>query len=519
MRVIIKCILILLHFTLLSQTRISLPPATINFAELSQVEKPELKKLKKSDRFKDKRVKEVKKQLKKNTSFSNEEIEQYATMVRSLDSTEIVAFQEQLEEVVGEQNGGSEVEKWKNEAGQIKNDSSFFKTKLAAIKDRTSNQLLDSISTIGQENGVSQHHIDSLARLKKYSRVKKDSLVTTGEEDSIAVANDNTNEQLISSDSLSKRDSVHVVNESNEGLGQQMKEHQPYASDLDSISNTLLDSASVANFVKNKAQMGIDTTNLNVMPLMDSLGAAIPLEAFQNDSIAKVALENKVEAFMESFALERASAQGLSLPTELANEAPTVQEFIPSLEQFDYIKPEIPTEKLMDAVVAQEKEKRLDQLKSEVLPSLEKNDSLQKEVKWIKKWQLGGSLSYKPEDKLVELTPTIAYGVIDKVSVGCGYSTVILLDRSVAIEKQTAYRLFVDYTLFRSFFLHGESEWKEQIVPESPPIKERSTLLGLGRTFQYKSISTNVLALYNLNAPNAIDNRRFSFRFALNFNP
>lgn len=459
MRLLAFCVFLVAAISSFSQTRIAPPAAKINLAELSSLDPKKKKDLKLSDRFKDKKTKLINKKLKKHTGLDRNELEGYRVMVRGLDSLQMEQLDEKLDQVIASQN------------------ETYARNRARVKKERKKAQEWNSQRKKYQKDSLSMdsREISSLA-----------AYATTQVKDTItSYASDRYNVELdsLSKNSLNRSDLIGLASA---------------ASGVDST------------YVENKisSQINLDTAHIS------------EIRALSKSDSARESSYNQVEAFMESFAKERIKSQDLGLTESLEAEIPTVQHFIPELEKFDYQKPKIPEEKLTEALIQQQKEKQKDRLKESVLPKLSKGeDSMEKEVKWIEKWRIGGFVEYKPEGNLIELTPTLAYGIMEKLYIGVGYSTTIMLEKNDELDRQTAYRAFLDYLLVSSFYLHAESEWKQQQRMEQASLSERSTLLGLGRNFTYKSVSTSVLALYNLSAPNSIDARRFSVRFAVNFNP
>jgi len=422
-RVIIWLFLFSVGFWSVSQTKISMPPAKMSFEELAKTTPKNRKQLKKDDRLRNKKWKEVKKKLQKNTNLKKREIDRYSVMIKGLDSAELESFDDRLTDVITSQD------------------------------------------------------ISKGKRLSKTRQVKLDKKQWQAYKKSLEKG------KLSFGDSLHD-DTIHF----------QVKDIP------------LLDSLVVPDELPNGFRFTIPDTLQDIDVSSSRIDSSFSWQ------------ENDVEAFLESFAKQRAMKQGLLLP-ESRTPTTQVKNFIPDLEKLNYEKPKISEKQLSEAILDQQKERRKEELKRSFLDTPNDSDQKQRKVNWVDRWQIGGFIEYKPEKRLIELTPTLTYGLGKKFLIGVGYSTVIPLQNDDEIEKQIAYRAFADYIFYRSFFLHLESEWKERRQAEAATVKEQNTYLGLGRIFTFKKISTNILWLYNLSAPNEIETRRFSVRFAINFNP
>ena len=457
-----------------AQTRIAPPAAKINLVEVGQMNKANVKKFKQLDRFKSKKARVVSRQLKKHTGFSKEQIDGYTIMVKGLDSMALEDFQRELDNVIAQQESG-----YAQDYARVKRE----KERIEELEQEKSRQWEATRSA----------EFDAASLRTETPGLRK--VVWTSVTDSATFL-------------------------MNERLG------TPFA--MDSTKKVTMDSSAIMAAIAEQGKFNIDSSYLTkgqtFLKQAESLenqlrGDRIGIPATPADSVVMERVENGVESFLQSFAQSQVELQELGLTSIETPQAPSVQHFIPELEKFDYVKPKIPDEELTKALLEQEKQKKKDQLKAAVVPKLQKGDVEEREVSWIERLKIGGFVEYRPESELIEVTPTLAYGVMDKLLFGVGYSTVILLKKSSEIDRQIAYRTYLDYLLIKSFFLHLESEWKSQERPEMATLRERSTLLGIGREFGYKSFSTSVLGLFNFNAPNTIDTRRFSVRFALNFNP
>ncbi|MEM0941024.1 MAG: hypothetical protein AAF600_11360 [Bacteroidota bacterium] len=460
MRLLIIIILIIISVSGIAQTWISPPLAKINLAELSEIDPEKKKNLKLKDRFKDKKTRSIEKKLKKYTGFEKRKIRKYKVMFRSLDSLEMEQLEEDLERIIENQNQRNKIVNTSIKE-EKKRARKWKQVKTEYIEDSTS---LKSDQFRARKTTANIQLFDTLSSLfgKEYELKLDDQKIVL---DSSAF------------DSIS------------------MAKQKP-----------IIDSSYL---VGNPApKLDLDTGLVNY--------SHITKKSPLNDTLQEENL-NDVEIFMESFIQKRIKNQDLSVLT-VEDQTPTIQQFIPELEKFDYQKPNIPKEKITKAIIRQEKEKQKDQLKDALLPKFQNDEDVNRTIDWANKWKIGGYVEYKPENDIIEMTPTLAYGINEKLSLGIGYTTTILLKKDQEIDRQNAYRTYLDYALIHSFFLHIESEWKEQKKLEQATVKERSTLFGLGRTFTYKAISTSVLGLFNFNAPNAIDTRKFSLRFAINFN-
>ena len=432
--------LILTTLAALGQTKITPPPAKIQFSELSSLKKNKNKEFKLQDKYKQDKIKGITKILKSHTEFDKYQIDQFTTMIKGLDSASLEDFDKNLTQIASNQD--ERVEQY---------DQKYKKTKRR--KDEANVQK-DKVKNIKEQK-------------RRYKRAVRDSLGTKIDTKDILLE--------VGKDTLSSYAS----------------EALDYDLDFDSLSSYSLDSL-------------LYSGNLYDSILLDTAGY--------------LPAQSEVEKFLDAFAKKEAKRNGLFLPED---NTPTTQvkNYIPELEKFNYVKPEIPPEKLSKALIEQQKERRADELKKSITGQFDSEEEASIKQSFVQRWRIGGYIEYKANVKVLELTPTLAYGLNEKFTVGVGYSTSIPFGDENTVNRQVAYRTFLDYLFYRSFYLHIESEWKEQQREEMPAVNERSTYLGIGRNIRYKKISTSVLALYNFNAPNKIETRRFSVRFAINFHP
>jgi len=425
-----------------AQTRVSPPPAKIEFSELGKINKKRVMEIRIKDKYKLDKLDAIEKTIRKNTGLDRDEIKRYKAIASNLDSLELEDFQQGLEESVVSKNLKlvEKVDQGKKQREKIKNhreNLDEYKEQYTGYKNN-----LSAVSTNHQKN--------KQQKLSVYAQLGKAEL---------------------------------------EALKQEGK----------SLLNDTLSSY----------------TNGYQIPNLDST-YTFSLDSMAKDSALKTSVHNEMEAYLEKYAKEKFGEEDLLFLDAYEEPQTIVKEYVPKVEKFNYKKPEIPDKKLAEAMVEKEKKRKRESLEKLIVDN---QDESLKNQKWINRWVIGGYVEYNPNIHSVELTPTLAYGVNKRFSMGVGYGTMIGLDKENEIDKFNLYRVFGTYVLIRSFFLHLESEWIEQRRKEEALLKARSTYIGLGRTFRYRQLSTNMLFLYNFSAPTVLDAQRFSVRFALNFNP
>ena len=405
-----------------AQTKIAIPPTTIEFSKIGQKSgKTERKQLKVRDRIKNKKEKELKSFLQKNTDLENEEVDKYLMVISSLDSARSNEVQQDLY-ALGESRA-QDHEKYKNQAHGIK---------------------------------------------RSRSKYKRDSL--------------NSN---------------------------RLKEKIPSRDEL-----------KMNQFVWQLDSTAFDST-LSALDIPSPDSSVVTTDyAFVKDSISRSNIDDltaneRIKSKLESVVQEEIGAQELGAYEGTGPLVAPVKQYISGLEKFNFEKPQIPKEKLGVALMENQKQRKLDELKNGLLPNVNKSQSY--ETDFIRRFEIGGYFQYDPSRNRINLTPTISYCLTEKLRLGIGYNTSIALDKNDSLATAKGYRIFTDYEILGSYFLHLESEWQEQNDPnlESGKIRQRNTYLGIGRSIQYKFVRSSVLVLYNFNAPSEFQNKKFTIRLGL----
>lgn len=419
------------------QTKIAMPAAKVNFNELGK--KKNYKQKFKAERLKNKvrseEVRKMKKVMRKHTSLPKESVNNYASLITSLDSGEFLAFKNQFN-AIQDQYNIPEVD--------YKNEYDKFDAEKAA---------------------------KTVLANEKYQPLKPDDFPSVPDTSAFeSIRSIHTIQQKLTKDSL----------------------------DLNSSMN-----------------------EFKSFPGIDSSAIQLPYDLKSTDSIfnqsGKGFSNEEMEGFLSSFVEERVALQKLeTFASPAESMVSPVKQYIPGLEKFNYKKPEIPEEKLTEALLEQQKERKLEELKQSI--GLKSEDQTEKR-KVIERFEIGGYFQYQPAPERIELTPTLAYGISRKLAAGVGYNTSIPLQKDNEATRVKGYRVFLDYTFFKSYFAHTESEWLQQksLLTEGDSLYERNIFLGLGKSIKYKKIKTSVLALYNFSAPNTFQTKKFTVRMGLTF--
>lgn len=283
------------------------------------------------------------------------------------------------------------------------------------------------------------------------------------------------------------------------------------ANDFDSIT-TLNDSL----LLNDKYRYLLDSQNvdsilINRIP-RDSSNINSVTNAIDSVSIDSMSVEeNPISNYLQKIVEEKINANyDLPVP-EFDSYSSSVKQYIPELEKFNFEKPTIPDEQLLDALV----KKQIDEKKQKLKGLLSSEEAPEEKRSLKERVIIGGYLQYIPDPQGIEITPSIALKVRERWRFGLGYTASISLTSDKT--KRSALRGFVEYDLLRGYYVHLESEWMEEKSSEKPTIDQRSTYLGLGKSVQFKSVQSNIQFLYNFDAPNAIQNQRVVVRFGINF--
>lgn len=243
--------------------------------------------------------------------------------------------------------------------------------------------------------------------------------------------------------------------------------------------------------------------------------AADSISQFNIQSSMDSTIETRIKQRLESLVQEKISAESYEdLASPIEEPQTQMQHYVSSLETFNYKKPEIPRDKLSKALFEQYKERG----KQELLNNLKLNtaENQQKDSSPLARFAIGGYARYDANRKSIELTPVLTYSPHTKLNFGLGYQTYIPLTKDDSL-KTRGVRVFSQYTFYKNYYLHGESEWSRQIIKgeTNSEIKERSTYVGIGRNFKYKFITSSITALYNFNAPSEIHQKKFTLRVGI----
>lgn len=472
-------LLMLLTAATFAQTKIAPPPMKLEFNQLSKKEnKSHLKERRLTEKVKSGKVNDIKKYLKQNTDLQKKQLEKYVVVASGLDESQLDELKTNLKEIK-----------------EIQSKASVEKSRSRDIKRNLSKTKRDSLKS------------KKIGELRLYGTERVDTTIKSVDLDSIQ--SDSTYFKSTVVEEWRNRESA---------LAEEHKEQSGIFEDESALDSTLLGEGRmlVVAEVENKTSLNADSLKImlsdSLSPFDLSKAASIDSSYFDVDEL----VNTKLKAYMEGFLSEKVSLQQLESITPLASEATSsVKHYIPDLETLDYDQPEIPVEKLKEAVALVQKENKKEEVKD--LLSF-KNGETSQEMNLTDRMEVGGFLEYKPQLNRIELTPSFSFGLNKKFSIGIGYQAVIKLSKKDSANTTTAYRSFLDYKFYKSYFLHTELEWVEaKTSSEIAPLKERNFYLGLGKSFQYKFIKTSVLVLYNFNAPSDLRTKPFTIRFAINF--
>jgi hypothetical protein len=416
-----------------AQTKISIPPAKVEFSSLSSIkpDKLKVKKLKNAEKQKKEKLRRIQKEMKEKGKLPKDSINFYKNVLNGLSTQELDNVLEDLEEI----------------------DIDLYTENLEVVQT----EIVDNKERI-------KNLYDSLAFDEVYGIGEQTEWLKSQLPDSFN----------INVDTLSKEEIYRILQERTEKL----------PLDTARLSEIFSDSLFWDSDLLKYDSLGFDTMNVE---------------------------SNPVSEYFENFINEKIHSD-YDLPlTPFSDGASPVKQFIPSLEGFNFKKPEIPSEKLFEALAQKELEEKKQWL-TQVLSSDEKPE----EKRTMKeRFQIGGYFQYIPSPQSIELTPSLAYKVTDKWRLGIGYTSRIELTSSES--RRFSYRTFTEYDLSIGYYLHLESEWISEEMKETLQKKERVTYLGLGKSLKYKFLQSDIQFLYNFNAPNQLQSQRFVFRFGINF--
>lgn len=478
--------LVMLTFTTFAQTKIAPPPVKLDFGDLSKKGNKDLMRRKKlSERVRSGKVSEIKKYLKKNTDLSKEQLEKYVVTFSGLDTTELVSFKSDLQKIKEEQQEiASRKEKYDENTKATR--VMLTDTKEQVHRDSLQNRIVTNVRTLNLP-------ADSLGFHANTSDL------------------DSTYLKDLAADELDlQKKRVAKKHNELEGLPE----------DMSTLDTTIVYRGKERALSELDKETGLPFSNIPMSQLSsDSLSAIELAKAANVDSSyfdVDELINVKLKGYMEKFVSEKVSLQQFESMIPLGEEiTSSVKHYIPDLEELNYSKPKIPTEKLKSAMVLMQKERKKEEIK-DLLKF--KNEDTSQEKKLTDRFEIGGFLEFKPQLKRIELTPSLSFGLNKVFSLGLGYQTVIRLSKSDSASTSTAFRSFIDFKFYKSYFLHSELEWAEtKANSEAAPQNERNFYLGLGKSFRYKFIKTSVLALYNFNAPSNLRTKPFTIRFEINF--
>lgn len=481
-----------------AQTKIAMPATKVEFTELGKKRnKKKLKELKLKDKVRAKQAKEVSRYVKKNTDLSASELGKYKQVLSALDSSELSSFKEelmQLEELEEAKEVQSRIVQKREELNANKEEFENHRVKARESREKLKDWEKDSLNWRGVRDHmkVDSTHIPDRSALDSLARpLDKEGYLQKKEE------------------YLSKMEVYEVT-------GHQVNDSTIKEAVKDTLSNT----AYGVQLQKKRAEFNAKKGAIDQKLISRKQEAKSYRDTIVNMNAEKLSKNDQIKNKLKLLVEKRVQKQGLALysgaaPTETVTTP--VKQYIPKLEKFDHQKPEIPDKELAKALVESEKKKRLDDLKNSVIPD-KKQDSL-KQVHFYDKLTIGGYFEYIPAPERIDITPSLAYGFTRKLSFGAGYNLSLPLGKNKEGGRVDGFRTFVDYVFYRSIYLHAESEWLRQASStEGEPIhRERNTYVGLGKQFHYKFLQSNVLVLYNFNAPSLLHSQPVSFRFGISY--
>lgn len=231
------------------------------------------------------------------------------------------------------------------------------------------------------------------------------------------------------------------------------------------------------------------------------------------DSMIMQSMESRISQYMNK-ATQSKLEGGIDLNPPTPEPVSQVKQYIPSLEKFNYKKPKIPEDKLAEAIVKTEIERK----KDELIPFRKGSEVKQKGRKQRQRIKIGGYAQYNAPTRSIEVTPSLGILLTDKWLIGGGFVTNIPLRKDSVNTRQRGYRAYMEYTIINGFYVHLESEWMTRKQNERPTIRQRSTYLGIGKNLGVGKLSSDILVLYNFSTPNALEQKQLTIRFGINFN-
>ncbi|MEO1254185.1 MAG: hypothetical protein AAFY41_04735 [Bacteroidota bacterium] len=434
--------------SLSAQTRIAVPTTTVQFDDLTMLEKKKNKnEFKKYQRTKKRNIKKLRNSIRKNTELEKDELQRYTSVFQGLDTASINKLQNEIDHL--KQSDYPNLTKRETKA-------------LARVESANATDIsMDGLTHKGlykPDSSILHNYYDGYS-----AKDRKKSFWPMSRLDSSQI-----NYQNYIVDSIYNHEKV----------------------DKENIVSSLQKTNEVdSSFIQTDSSLILSNTTVS----------------------------NRIEKHLDAYVkkqvdLNNASFGGLDNP--YASTEQQVKQYIPDLEKFDYQKPTIPKEKLDEAIVQQYKERKVDELKKEL--ALKDAEKFESEHKGLSKFAIGGYARYDAAKESIELTPTLAYRLNKRISLGIGYQTNVSFNGSDSLNTR-GIRAFSEYVFLDTYFVHVESEWLKRNVQgeSSSAIKERNSYIGLGKNFKYKFFTTSVLALYNFNAPSQLVNRKFSIRIGL----
>lgn len=463
-----------------AQTKIAIPPAKVDLAKLNRYQlKDAEKSWKTKDKWKGKKVKELRRFVKKHTKLSAVELENYTTVIGGLDSAELSSFHHQL---------------------------LALQDSVSYDPDNRIKEQAKSVSKIDEEALItaSEQHMEESADFAKMKQAAAEIKQVRAAADSLRHTSDSTflastrntlraassqplDSSAFTKDSLQARYDVNIALDSAHRL-------QPS-----------LDSAFLGNAFAQQ-QDKLATKAPSKWPVED-------YEAYQGalsqDSLLSAAIEQKLTQLVE----KKTKGLGLEDVSQYTPKTTTAQ-YIPSLENFDFKKPELPEEKVASAMLAAKKDRKVKELQKSL--GLREVDEEEKKS-FSDRLELGGFVEYKPSERLLDITPLLTYGISDRLNVGVGYYTSTPIGKGNDQIPVKGWRVFTELLIYKSFYLHGESEWLRSVErhENNRQIRERNTYIGLGKRISYGKMTSSILLLYNFAAPTYLQPQQFSIRFGI----
>lgn len=146
----------------------------------------------------------------------------------------------------------------------------------------------------------------------------------------------------------------------------------------------------------------------------------------------------------------------------------------------------------------------------------------------IQRFSLSGYIQIAQYDPLlIDYSPNISFAITGRTRIGTGATGRVKFGNGPDDDKDLfGYRGFLEYDLFKNFYLHGEYERTGLIVKDLMSEVERRQwsdrwLLGLGMDIKLPSIlKGTLLVLYNFesNLANSPNPRRFQIRYGVKLN-